>query len=278
MIVKNYNKIDDKGYCGQDKNSWSNHWKNETVEKNAFYGDRDYLSYFLKKHFPKPPQKILEGGCGIGQYVIAYQKLGYDIVGVDFSEVLINKLKAFDKTLPVYEANIKKLPFDNKYFDCYFSGGVFEHFEEGCDEVVREANRVLKMGGSLLMTVPYINIIRRIFRKDYGACKRTPYFRKYKFREYYFDIKGISPYLVNNGFIIKETHPFNFLWGELGFLFRKFSKVSKKLPNSKNLYDFFIREKRENRFYNFILTILNYLSGNMVFIVAKKYTNIKKYE
>ena len=113
--------------------------------KNA---DKDYLSPFFKKYFPYPPKRILEGGCGIGKYVIAYRKLGYDIVGVDFSGDTIKRIKEeVDEKLPVYEADVTALPFGDGFFDCYYSGGVLEHFEDGPDCLLKEARRILKKGG-----------------------------------------------------------------------------------------------------------------------------------
>ncbi len=254
MQIKRYRNKKEMGYAGQNINSWSNRWYQQPICKT---GDKDYLSYYFKKYLPKFPAKILEGGCGLGKYVIAYRKLGYDIMGVDFSKYLIDRIKEYDD-LPVYVANIKNLPFESEYFDCYISTGVLEHFEYDIDEPIKEAYRVLKSGGLFLITVPYINIIRRIISNLYkkGGV----------FCEYYFDEAEISNILINNGFKIKNIHPVNFLWGEIGSVVRPFKKIVK----SKLIYNLIIKEDRSNMLFDFILSLLNRIAGNMIFIVAYK--------
>ena len=239
MIIKSFKK-EGSSFFGQNIESWTK-TLNEVEDifdfsKNA---DKEHLSPFLKEFFPYPPKKILDGGCGVGRYVIAYRKLGYDISGVDFSSNIIRRIKKeVNENLPVYAADVTALPFKDGSFDCYFSGGVIEHFEEGPDAPLREARRVLKEGGVLLATVPYINLLRRLYFSIYATkegngllqkiCKRCQcdsYAPKgYNFCEYFFDVNSLTSYFKTNGFLIEEAYPTDFLWGEIGLLFRKYIK------------------------------------------------------
>ena len=261
-------------------------------------------SYFFKKYFPHPPKKILEGGCGVGKYVIAYRRLGYDIVGVDFSSETIKRLKnEVDKDLPVYEADITALPFEDNTFDCYYSGGVIEHFEEGPDKALKEARRVLKKDGILLATVPYVNLIRRICFLFSETGKGEGYFQKkcafcrhdghppaeHKFSDYSFDIKSLIAYFRNNNFVLEKSYPTDLMWGEIGISLQRHmagceknkdigmqkdnasaSGKTKRPSFIRNLvYDFLITENRDNIFLRIPLTALNYLSGHMILFVAR---------
>ena len=49
----------------------------------------------------------------------------------------------------------KKLPFENDVFDIVLMTEVLEHVEN-VDITLREINRVLKIGGLILVTVPFI--------------------------------------------------------------------------------------------------------------------------
>jgi len=170
MIIKAYTR-GESAFSGQSIESWTKNW-NETnrLLESSRNAEKDHLSGFFKIYFPRPPKKILEGGCGAGKYVIAYRKLGYDIIGVDFSGDTIKRImQEMGENFPAYEANLLSLPFADGYFDCYFSGGVIEHFEEGPGDVLREARRVLKKGGVLLATVPYINLLRRL---SFTLCQK----------------------------------------------------------------------------------------------------------
>lgn len=267
------------------------------VEKNSRFP-------FFKKYLPHPPKKILDGGCGLGRHVIAYRKLGYDIIGVDFSADIINRIKKeVDENLPVYTTDIRALPFKDGFFDCYYSGGVIEHFEEGPDAALKEARRVLKKGSVFLVTVPYINIIRRFYFSIFPAKKEDSFLQeKYKkcqfdfhvpkdfiFCEYFFDVKSLIPYFKANGFIVEKTYPTDFLWGEIGLLLQKpirryqagrFKAINKLIGEpvsgahkrpfiKRTIYDFLITENRDNIFFRLPLTLLNYLSGHMVLFIAR---------
>ena len=111
----------------------------------------------------------------------------------------------------------------------------------------------------------------------------------YKFCEYIFDVKSLSPYFLNNGFLIEAAYPTDFLWGEVGFLIRKFinkqsnksnhmavdkngdnQNIAKHSSPFKNLaYSFLVTEDRGNIFFKIPLTVLNYLSGHLILFVAK---------
>lgn len=308
MIIKSYRK-DGFGFCGQNIASWTKSWNQvEDVSKSSKNADKDYLSPFFKKYFPYPPKRILEGGCGVGKYVIAYRRLGYDIFGVDFSGETIRRLKEIDKDLPVYQADVTALPFENGFFDCYYSGGVIEHFEEGPDAPLKEARRVLKKDGIFLVTVPYINFLRRLYFSIFPTKKEEGLLRKrckscqrdlrtlegYSFCEYYYDVRSLIPYLQASSFLIEKIHPVDFLWGEMGLPLHKyivrFQKSNSRLNNqaaneaiignhlqaedkksfTKDLiYNLLITENRDKILFRFPLKLLNYLSGHMILFVAR---------
>jgi len=306
MIIKTFKK-DGLGIVGQEIESW-NAWNEvEDVFESSKNAEKDHLSPFFKKYFPYPPKKILEGGCGIGKYVIAYRKLGYDILGVDFSGKTIRRVKKeIDSNLPLYEADITALPFEDGFFDCYYSGGVIEHFEEGPDAPLKEARRVLKKGGIFLVTVPFINFLRKLYfsvlttkKKDgflQKKCKKCqhdlPIQEGYKFSEYSFDINSLLPYFKDNDFVIEKTYPIDFLWGEIGLLLHKYigrhhaperAAIRKSDNNTENsegagnkksftkdlMRSFLITQDRDNIFLRIPVTLLNYLSGHMVLFVAR---------
>ena len=64
--------------------------------------------------------KILEAGCGAGRILRYYHNHGYDIIGIDFIEGAINKLREVDPTLKVevgdmlpssdYAKRLKRVP------------------------------------------------------------------------------------------------------------------------------------------------------------------------
>lgn len=94
-------------------------------------------------------------------YLVAYlSSLGYDAMGIDFSKTLIKRSRDF-KNSSLHIGDVTRLPYKENTFDAYISEGVFEHFEEGPQLPLTEANRVLRRGGHLLITLPYFNPLRK---------------------------------------------------------------------------------------------------------------------
>jgi len=109
--------------------------------------------------------KILEAGCGLGRWVIFLKQHGYDIVGIDSNELAIAKLKDFDESLQVESGEVLGIHYPDNYFDAYISLDVVEHFEDGPTSALKEAHRILKPNGLIFVSVPTINIIRKIIRQ-----------------------------------------------------------------------------------------------------------------
>ncbi len=219
-------------YIGQDVTSWDRTWSEHSVGEAVRWAAACYLTPIFDRYFP-PGGKILEGGCGLGQYVIHYRARGYDIEGVDFSPTAVRQLKAFDPSLPVQLADICRLPYDDGAIDCYYSGGVVEHFEEGPELALAEARRVLAPDGRLLITVPYANWIRRgqaalgIRRRhwDQDDVLLVPRERPgvepvprpgVVFAEYVFARAEFEQYLTAAGFQVESAAGCDVEWGEVG--------------------------------------------------------------
>ena len=102
--------------------------------------------------------KILDAGCGIGGIFFKLIK-DYEVYGIDISEVQLNALykEASKKNLEingkVQRMDMKKMSFSDETFDAVICGEVLEHIKEDYD-VVKEFNRVLKINGSCVVTVP----------------------------------------------------------------------------------------------------------------------------
>lgn len=141
------------------------------VRKNLYYG--------IKHFAPAMKGKILDFGCGAKPYQHLFNKctqyIGCDIEssGHDHSNEKIDQY---------YDGHC--LPFENEYFDGVFSSEVFEHVEN-LDEIIIELNRVLKIGGYMLVTVPFI-------WKEHEV--------PYDYRR--FTSFGIKKLLIDSGFMI----------------------------------------------------------------------------
>ena len=104
---------------------------------------------------------VLEGGCGLGNYLPCLRALGGRPIGLDFGHDMLKQVRVRDEATPLTAGDVCALPFRDQSLDAYYSGGVMEHFEAGPSRGLGEAFRVLRPGGIFLVSVPFENPIRR---------------------------------------------------------------------------------------------------------------------
>lgn len=163
----------------------------------AQQGDLDKDLEALFETFLKPGSKVLEAGCGLGQVVLALRQRGHDCWGLDYAQETIELLSKEFPGLPFFQGDIRALPFGNAVFDAYISLGVIEHFISGQEEILREAARVIKSGGHILVTVPAMNGFRRLRMRcrSYQGKANAPFF------EACYSLAEVNELLVECGFI-----------------------------------------------------------------------------
>lgn len=97
--------------------------------------------------------KLLDVGCGVGTISCQLQKQGFEVYGIDFSSVAIEKAK--EKGIKAIECDVDKdgIPFEDNYFDVIWAGDIVEHVFDPIF-LLKEMSRVLKPSGKVLLTVP----------------------------------------------------------------------------------------------------------------------------
>jgi SAM-dependent methyltransferase len=102
--------------------------------------------------------RVLDGGCGLGDWSLFFARQGFSVVGLDLSRQTVRQLKTRFPEAEFIDGDIRRTVFPDSSFDAYFSWGVFEHFESGLQDCVREAFRIVKPGGWLIVSVPLDNL------------------------------------------------------------------------------------------------------------------------
>ena len=192
-----------KIYTIRNLNQQQEHmWSASRVEEEVSACGLRHIKELFLQHLSKG-EKILEAGCGLGAWVVYLGERGYDIVGIDHDIMVIDRLKDWKPELPVFQGDICHLPYADGSIGAYISLGVMEHFEEGCDEAMAEARRVLKPDGLIFFTVPMENIFRKIVAHPLRHLYL--WWRRYKgdsiyFAEYRFTLREVENLLRENGF------------------------------------------------------------------------------
>lgn len=94
---------------------------------------------------------ILDAGCGLGHQMKKLSGLGGELYGVDIEFIQAKRSQkiAWDT---VAVADVRKLPFNDHFFDCVTSFMVLITFEE-YEKAISEVKGVLKPGGNLYFAI-----------------------------------------------------------------------------------------------------------------------------
>lgn len=93
------------------------------------------------------PGRLLDVGCGSGAHTTTFAERGWDVVGVDISEDLLDRARA--RGVEVINADAASLPFPDASFDAVVS--MWTHTDvEDFGAVVRDGARVLRRGGAFV--------------------------------------------------------------------------------------------------------------------------------
>ncbi len=115
---------------------------------NPFYFARKGLAKNIRDLSSHISGKVLDVGCGKKPYEQLFQATEY--IGLEYDSPENRKKKNADF---YYDGHI--FPFENNSFDSLVINQVFEHVFNP-DAFLKEVLRVLKPGGKLLMTVPFV--------------------------------------------------------------------------------------------------------------------------
>lgn len=134
----------------------------------------DYHRQFLDRHLPDG--LIGDVGCGYGRIAAYYESPKRRFVSVDNDTQLIETLA---ELLPDHDFRVGDaiaLPLEALSLDAYIGLGIFELDGARGMRAFDEANRVLKPGGLLYVTVPYLNVPRRLGLKARWRGDELPSF------------------------------------------------------------------------------------------------------
>ena len=197
------------------KKAWEKNWEGIEISEilSIFNYERVKKQMQLYLRVLPKNEKILEGGCGLGPYLIKLRQLGYDVEGIDYNEEPIQRVRQFDPSLPVSVGDVTSISYPDAYFGAYLSLGVIEHFTEGPEKAIREACRVLKRGGVFIVAVPRHHLFMKIMF-PVNFLKSRKFLRKlfhrpddYHYWEQYFKKEDLSRILSEQGFEVREIHP-----------------------------------------------------------------------
>ena len=93
--------------------------------------------------------KLLDLGCGVGQYSAYFKSQGFDVTAGDISERALTYLNGKDPNIKTVRLDMTEpLPFENDSFDVVFANLSIHFFSaEDTENLISEVKRILKSGG-----------------------------------------------------------------------------------------------------------------------------------
>ncbi len=116
-------------------------------------------------------RRVLEIGCAHGERLRYLRTLGWDVQGVEFSDLAASRAR--EKGLPCITSSIEDCTLPEASFDVIIMSMVLEHLSDPL-AALKKINRWLKPGGRLLLSVPNdAGLEARLF-KEYGYSLDVP--------------------------------------------------------------------------------------------------------
>ena len=176
-------------------------------------------------------QSALDLGCGSGENLLALSRLGYAVTGIEPSarqlEYAANLLNAHGVDATLLEISAERAGEISASFDLALSVGAL-HFCKDIAKVLQSVSKILKPGGTLVLSMPHPIDMLSDFEVTNGVLvshmssyfpsgqeiQGSRYWAKFggnqptgfKFNEYVYTISGLVKALIEAGFRIRALH------------------------------------------------------------------------
>jgi 2-polyprenyl-3-methyl-5-hydroxy-6-metoxy-1,4-benzoquinol methylase len=126
------------------------------------------LSYL--KGINSHPTKILDVGCGTGMASEMLKRFGV-VYGIDISQKSIEEARKYNRCDKCYVCIAEELPFEDGMFNVVVCTEVMEHLLDP-SKALSEMNRVLNIGGNLIISTPNPWYYQLFIRMGKGKIRR----------------------------------------------------------------------------------------------------------
>ena len=163
---------------------WVEHWGGHSVEELLAIARRSPLTDLITRALPTDGV-ILEAGCGLGQYVLLLRERGWRVAGVDWSfQALAACRRAASAPLALME--LRGLAIADGALAGYIS-----------------------LGGVLIVSVPYVNGVRRLAAGWIRRRNREIARQGGAFYQSAFSRTELVAALARCGFSVRAAHPYD---------------------------------------------------------------------
>lgn len=155
---------------------WSDRWDSSRAQRHyhEYYSpesfqhdpltEKRYHSLLGRLEKIRQPGRLLDVGCGAGQFLCVAESRGWEAAGLEISESALQALRRVQEKegcrFRILPCAIEEANFPSEDFDLVSLFEVLEHLEDPL-ALLRQVHRVLKPGGLLFLTTPNYNSVSR---------------------------------------------------------------------------------------------------------------------
>lgn len=136
------------------------YWNFKYQSEPEYPNEADKFKFQNIAHHIKDNSVVLDLGCGNGYLcqIIAQERKQCDITGLDYSDKQIKELQGKDDSIKWICGEATKTELTYNSYDYVTCCETLEHVDDP-DSLIKEAYRLLKDGGKLILTTPFRNHI-----------------------------------------------------------------------------------------------------------------------
>jgi SAM-dependent methyltransferase len=192
---------------------WTEQWRDRTAMPDVSGVARREEFRLMAPWLAQLPRgsRVLDGGCGLGEWTVYLAQQGFQATGIDLSEATVTRLRQWFPDYCFVAGDLRRTPFADASFDAYFSWGTFEHFEVGLGDCLAEARRLVRPGGLLFVSVPLYNWrlmlrdARRLERWDPDYTPGGGYAAPQRFYQWRLTSAELRRELEHHGFAVRSV-------------------------------------------------------------------------
>jgi len=155
-----------------------------------------YSRYFKEMNLYKHTGRILDIGCGIGSFIYAAEKIGWQAYGVDIGPAIS---VAKEHNLSVFKGRLEDASFPENYFDVISMFDVIEHISD-LNSLMETIRKNLRNNGLLIIKTPNLRCLTaRLLKQNWSALQPLDHL-------VLFSSETLNSYLLKFGFDVIRSN------------------------------------------------------------------------
>lgn len=209
-------------YYGKGKQKFSSLIEKWTISSNLRLAGSIAKQLKIRSAKIERSPRVLDIGCGRGNLLKAFSRLGFECYGVERAEF---PDLSIEKDIKIYKGSLEEAKFDDRFFDVVILWHVLEHLSNPA-HIISEIYRVMDSHGILIIAVPNFGSFQsRLFKKFWFHLDLPRHL-------YHFENESLNNLLISNNFKTVSVGTRSIDQSIFGFIQSSLNALKLFAPNS----------------------------------------------